>query len=96
MSTISHNKYLEALNVIQEYKKQIKEQNKKDNFFGFLWFNNDGAMSQRWIKATSIESACEKFLKIKPKSLSSLDYEVANGNTFIDISENKTIKHLIS
>lgn len=45
------------------------------------------------IRAKDIESACEKFIKQKPKTLYQIDYEVKlKGDEFIDISTIPSVK----
>ena len=64
----------------------IAEQ-KKCDIFVFLWFNENGKEFNKFIKAKNINSAIKKFLSKKPISMHRIDYEVQNGNKYIDISD---------
>ena len=56
------------------------------DLYGFLWFGKNGTEHNKYIKAKNIDSAIKKFLARKPKSMTGLDYEVHNGDIYIDIS----------
>ena len=86
---IGKREYNKALKVIKEYEKQQICVLKTDTSFGFLWFDKNDKYSQRIIRAKNINSACNKFLLNIPKTLVTIDYEVLNNNTYIDISNKK-------
>ena len=94
---ITKPQYNKALNIVANYQLQLKQKGIKTcNEFYFLWYCQFGQEHHRCIKAKSIESAINKFIIILPKTISSLDYEVKNGDKFIDISNNEKLKYLIN
>jgi hypothetical protein len=67
------------------------------NKYGFLyWCENDTTADDgrcKWIEASTLDEACEKFLKKAPKTLRQIDYEVQLGDNYIDISERADFKN---
>ena len=95
---ITRREYLKAQKVIDAYTKQLNKPNVIASSFHFLyWLNDeqvyDGAERYKTIRAKSIEVAIRKFLRVAPKTLSRIDYEVGHKDNFIDISQFKEIKN---
>lgn len=69
------------------------------NKYGFLyWCENDTTADDgrcKWIEASTLDEACEKFLKKAPKTLRQVDYEVQLGDKYIDISERADFQNWI-
>lgn len=67
--------------------------------FQFLWgkdyWKREDNFFTRYIKAKSVDSACNKFAKSLPKTLEWIDYEVAEGDQFHDITENKLLQEYL-
>lgn len=78
---------------LYEYTSFYREAGRKAiigcNYFGFLWFTENGNEKQRWVKAKNIDDACRKFLSNMPKTLYRIDCEVQHENDYISISNRK-------
>lgn len=95
---ISKRDYNKALKVVNQYELEQREKMKTSNHFGFLWFDDTRKMNDftTIVKAKSIESACAKFLAIKPKKLFVVDHEVECNGSYFDISEMKGFENITS
>lgn len=92
---ITKKEYEKAKKVVDKYESQKQEiVSKKSNKFGFLfwlsdedYFRSNGIIKE--IIAKNIDDACTIFFRTASKKIKLVDYEVSNGDAFIDIGDRK-------
>lgn len=94
MRKITKAEFLKAQRVIQTYK--IQQQEGKYQFL--YWLVDDTEednMCEKWIKAKSLDQACNIFLAWKTSNVVRVDYEVYFNGTYIDITNRSGFEDLI-
>lgn len=92
---ITRASYLKAKRVVNAYEKQ--QQAGKYQFLYWLQGeeNDEESVSEKWITAYNIQSACSKFLKLSSSDMVKVDYEVFFNGQYLDISEYEDFRSLI-